>query len=71
MNIPSFLSVQAIVMLVLFGISVSYLLGRRKTKRPFLMALLGGVLAITPPLLIIYLVLLVLKKDLPKNIDTI
>ncbi|MBU2427624.1 MAG: hypothetical protein KKA56_12165 [Gammaproteobacteria bacterium] len=67
MNLPSYLSVHAIVMMVLFGISVSYLLGRRKTNRPFLMALLGGVLAIMPPLLIIYFVLLLLKKDLPEK----
>ncbi|MBU1439342.1 MAG: hypothetical protein KJ930_14085 [Gammaproteobacteria bacterium] len=67
MNLPSYLSVHAIVMMVLFGISVSYLLGRRKTNHPFLMALLGGVLAIMPPLLIIYFVLLLLKKDLPEK----
>jgi hypothetical protein len=67
MNLPSYLSVHAIVMMVLFGISVSYLLGRRKTNRPFLMALLGGVLAIMPPLLIIYFVLLLLKKDLQEK----
>jgi len=67
MNLPSYISIQAVVMLVLFGASLSYLLGRRKTNRPFLMAGIGGVLAITPPLLVIYLVLLVLKKDLPER----
>ena len=64
MNLPSYISIQAVVMLFLFGTSVSYLIGRRKTNRPFLMALIGGVLAIMPPLFVIYLVLLVLKKDL-------
>ncbi len=63
MNLPSYISIQAVVMLVLFGTSVSYLLGRRKTNRPFLMALVGGVLAVMPPLFVIYLVLLLLKKD--------
>ncbi len=65
MNLPSYISIQAVVMLVLFGASVSYLLGRHKTNRPFLMALVGGVLAVMPPLFVIYLVLLLLKKDLP------
>ncbi|RVU35588.1 hypothetical protein EOE67_13415 [Rheinheimera riviphila] len=74
MNLPSYISIQAVVMLILFGTSVSYLLGRRKTKRPFLMALVGGVLAVMPPLFVIYLVLFLLKKDLPSaaaaaNID--
>jgi len=63
MNLPSTISIQAVVMLFLFGTSVSYLLGRRKTNQPFLMALLGGVLAIMPPLFVIYLVLLLLKKN--------
>ena len=63
MNLPSYISIQAVVMLFLFGTSVSYLLGRRKTNRPFLMALVGGVLAVMPPLFVIYLVLLLLKKD--------
>jgi hypothetical protein len=64
MNLPSYISIQAVVMLFLFGTSVCYLIGRRKTNRPFLMALIGGVLAIMPPLFIIYLLLLLLKKDL-------
>lgn len=68
MNLPSYISSQAVVMLVLFGISVSYLIGRRKTDRPFLMALIGGVLAIMPPLFVIYLLLLLLKKDLPQRV---
>ena len=63
MNLPSYISIQAVVMLFLFGTSVSYLLGRRKTNRPFLMALVGGVLAVMPPLFVIYLVLILLKKD--------
>lgn len=63
MNLPSYISMQAVVMLFLFGTSVSYLVGRRKTNRPFLMALIGGVLAVMPPLFVIYLVLLLLKKD--------
>ncbi len=62
MNLPSYVSIQALVMLVLFGISVSYLVGRRKTEHPFIMALIGGVLAVMPPLFVIYLVLLVLRK---------
>ena len=70
MNLPSYISIQAVVMLFLFGTSVSYLLGRRKTNRPFLMALVGGVLAVMPPLFVIYLVLLLLKKDVASVAET-
>lgn len=70
MNLPSYISIQAVVMLFLFGTSVSYLLGRRKTNQPFLMALIGGVLAVMPPLFVIYLVLLLLKKDVRSAPET-
>jgi len=67
MHLPSYVSLQVLFLLALFGASVCLLLGRRKTQRPFLMAALGGVLAVMPPLFVIYLLLLLLKKDLPEK----
>ena len=71
MHLPSFVSLQVLFLLMLFGASVSLILGRRKTNRPYLMAGFGGVLAIMPPLFVIYLILLLLKKDLPEKADVI
>jgi hypothetical protein len=54
------------IMFVLFVLSIgalSYYLGRRKTQTPILAGLLGLVLSIFPPFGLIYLVVLVLKKD--------
>lgn len=41
-----------------------YYLGRRKTQTPVLAGLLGVVLSIIPPFALVYLVVLVFKKDL-------
>ena len=71
MHLPSYVSLQVLLLLMLFGASVSLILGRRKTNRPFLMAGVGGVLAVMPPLFVIYLILLLLKKDLPEKADGI
>ncbi|MFQ3288041.1 MAG: hypothetical protein ACI93V_000252 [Alteromonadaceae bacterium] len=44
--------------------ALSYYLGKRKTSTPKRVALLGVVLCITPPLNIVYLIVLMLKNDL-------
>ncbi|MDX1537123.1 hypothetical protein [Arsukibacterium sp.] len=51
-----------IVFILIMGV-VSYYLGRRKTQTPVLTGLLGVVLSIIPPFGLLYLVVLVLKKD--------
>ncbi|WP_213997904.1 hypothetical protein [Arsukibacterium sp.] len=54
------------IMFVLFVLIVglfSYYLGRRKTSAPILAGLLGTVLSIFPPFGLIYLVILVFRKD--------
>ncbi|MDP4530076.1 hypothetical protein Q3O59_13695 [Alkalimonas delamerensis] len=48
--------------LVFVGIT-SYFLARRKTNTPILATLIGVLLAIVPPLGLIYLAALVLKED--------
>ena len=43
---------------------ISYYLGKRKTSTPKMAALIGVLLCITPPLNIVYLIVLMLKNDL-------
>ncbi|GAW97331.1 MULTISPECIES: hypothetical protein [Colwellia] len=51
---------------------LSYYLGKRKTEKPKVAMLIGVLLCITPPLNIVYLIVLMLKNDVvPKsNIET-
>ena len=64
MNINATLLGEFIVLFALVMGSVCYYLGRRKTQTPVLAGLLGLVLSIIPPFALVYLVVLVLKKDI-------
>jgi FtsH-binding integral membrane protein len=55
---------QCIILFALIMGAICYYVGRRKTQTPLLSALLGTVLSIMPPFGLVYLVALVLKKDL-------
>ena len=46
---------------------LSYYLGRRKTGNPKITCLVGVLLCITPPLNLVYLVVLTLKNDVSPN----
>jgi len=50
----------------------SYYLGKRKTSNPKIATLIGVALCITPPLNLVYLIVLMLKNDIVvnKNIKT-
>ena len=63
MNINATLLGEFIVLFALIMGAVCYYLGRRKTQTPILAGLLGVVLSIIPPFGLVYLVVLVLKKD--------
>lgn len=63
MNINATLLGEFIILFALIIGAVCYYLGRRKTQTPVLAGLLGVVLSIIPPFGLIYLVVLVLKKD--------
>ncbi|GAA0662483.1 MULTISPECIES: hypothetical protein [Rheinheimera] len=63
MNINATLVGQIMFVFVLVVGALSYYLGRRKTQTPVLAGLLGVVLCIIPPFALVYLVVLVLKKD--------
>ena len=63
MNINATLVGQIMFVFVLVVGALSYYIGRRKTQTPVLAGLLGVVLCIIPPFALVYLVVLVLKKD--------
>jgi hypothetical protein len=63
MNINATLIGEIMFIFVLFVGALSYYLGRRKTQTPVLAALLGVVLSLMPPFALVYLIVLVLKKD--------
>ena len=46
---------------------LSYYLGKRKTTNPKVATLIGVLLCITPPLNIVYLIVLLLKNDVVPN----
>lgn len=53
----------AMVVFILLVGYVSYLLGRKKTQNPVLTGVVGALLALVPPLGLIYLAVLALKKE--------
>ena len=55
-----------IVFIIVVGV-LSYILGRRKTTTPIIAGIIGAVLALIPPLGMIYLVILLLKKDVQRT----
>ncbi|MEH8021114.1 hypothetical protein [Rheinheimera metallidurans] len=63
MNINATLLGEIMIVFILVVGALSYYLGRRKTQTPILACLLGVVLSIIPPFALVYLVVLVLKKD--------
>lgn len=63
MNINATLLGEIMIVFVLVVGALSYYLGRRKTQTPILTGLLGAVLSLIPPFGLVYLVVLVLKKD--------
>ncbi|TCK02590.1 hypothetical protein CLV83_4286 [Marinobacterium mangrovicola] len=60
--IGQFITIFAAVVAV-----ISYYLGRRKTETPVLAAVLGAVFSIVPIFGLIYLVVLMFKRDLVKE----
>lgn len=64
MNINVTLLGEFIVLFAFIMGAWCYYLGRRKTQTPVLAGLLGVVLSIIPPFALVYLVVLVFKKDL-------
>jgi CDP-diglyceride synthetase len=63
LNINATLLGEIMIIFVLIVGVLSYYLGRRKTQTPVIAALLGVVLSLFPPFGLVYLVVLLLKKD--------
>ena len=62
----TFIGQFALISGLVIGI-VSYFLGRRKTQTPVIAGVLGFVLGLIPIFGIIYLIVLMLKKDVIPN----
>ncbi len=64
MNINATLYGQFVIIFALIMGVLCYYLGRRKSKNPVLAALLGAVLSLIPLFGLVYLMVLLFKKDL-------
>ncbi|MBT0588193.1 hypothetical protein [Alteromonas oceanisediminis] len=67
MNFNATLFGQFAFVLCIVCAIVGYVLGKRKTESPALMAVLGFIFGLIPPLGPIFILVLALKKDLPKT----
>jgi len=67
MNINATLIGELVFYSMFFVGPLSYYLGKRKTSTPKIATLIGVILCITPPLNIVYLIVLVLKNDIESN----
>ena len=63
MNIDATMYGQFVVVLALIMGALCYYLGRRKTQNPVLAGLLGVVLSLMPLFGLVYLIVLLFKKD--------
>jgi hypothetical protein len=64
LNIDATLYGQFVIIFALIMGALCYYLGRRKTQNPVLAALLGVVLSLMPLFGLVYLMVLLFKKDL-------
>ncbi|WP_233009645.1 glycosyltransferase 87 family protein [Rheinheimera faecalis] len=64
MNIDATLYGQFVIIFALVMAALCYYLGRRKTQNPVLAGLLGAVLSLLPLFGLVYLMVLLFKKDL-------
>lgn len=67
MNVNATVLGQTIFFLAIVFAAVGYYLGRRKTETPILVSILAMFSALMPPIGLIFLMVLVFKKDLPRT----
>jgi len=65
MNINATLLAEFVIGLAVFMAAICFYLGRRKTETPILVSVIGFFTAVIPPIALIYLLILVFKRDLP------
>ncbi|MFT5636950.1 MAG: hypothetical protein ACI89T_002419 [Cognaticolwellia sp.] len=72
MNINATLFGELVLYSMFIVGGLSYYLGKRKTTTPKIATLIGVLLCITPPLNIVYLIVLMLKSNVvpKKNVET-
>jgi hypothetical protein len=67
MNINATLYGELVLLSMFIIGGLSYYLARRKTTNPKLATVIGVLLCITPPLNIVYIIVLLLKNDVSLN----
>lgn len=67
MNINATLFGQIIIVLAILMALAGYYLGKRKTTTPVVTSVIGFFTAFIPPLSLIFLIVLVIKKDVEEN----
>ena len=70
MNINATVVGQIVIFSMFIVGALSYFLGKRKTSNPKVAAIIGVILCITPPLNIVYLIVLTLKNDENQDVQT-
>lgn len=58
---------QIIAVWIVIATILTFFLAKRKTQTPIIATIIGFVLSFIPPVSMIYLIVLVLKNDVPKN----
>lgn len=64
MNATAFVQITVALIYLALMAWLSYYLGRRKTETPIAVGVCGFLLALIPPLALIYIAVLTLKKDI-------
>jgi len=67
MNIDATVYGQVVFGFIIIVSVLSFYFGKRKTTNPKLTSLIGALLSFIPPLALIYLAVLVLKRDINHN----
>jgi len=70
MNINATLLGEIVFISMFIVGGLSYYLGKRKTSNPKIATIIGVVLCITPPLNLVYIIVLMLKNDMVSNSNT-
>jgi len=69
MNIGITVMAQILMVWIPVATFVSYILGKRKTESPKTTAFIGFLLSFIPPFSIIFLIILLLKRDMNSNVS--
>lgn len=71
MSINATMFGQFIIVFAVIMALVTFYLGKRKTETPILASIIGFFSALIPPLALVYLIVLICKKDIQSKGDSI